>query len=103
MKPILLITSGLLIFGIANLPIGYYTLLRIAVTFSSVFIIYKEFDGNINTWTIMFGITAFLFNPVLPIYLNHKATWTIIDIAIAILFFVKAFIPLNQNNSKNEK
>lgn len=91
MKGLLLLCSGLLLIGIADLPIGYYTLLRIVVTIGSVAIVMKEFQNGLNFWVVVFGFLAILFNPILPIYFNNKAVWLPFDIIGAIMFIIKSF------------
>jgi len=91
MKVILLICSVLLILALANLPIGYYTLLRIVVTIGAILVLVNEYKGEFTFWIIIFGIIAILFNPLLPIYFNNKEIWMPIDIITGILFGIKAF------------
>jgi hypothetical protein len=90
-KTLLLICTGLLFIALADLPIGYYTLLRIVVTIGAVSVIVTEFENGINFWIIVFGIIAIVFNPLIPIYLNNKDIWMPIDILAAILFLIKSF------------
>ena len=91
MKILLLISAILLLLGIANLPIGYYSLLRIVVTITSVVVIVKEYENELNFWVITFGLIAVLFNPIIPIYLNNKSAWMPIDIVCGIIFVIKSF------------
>lgn len=91
MKSLLLICAGLLFIGLINLPIGYYTLLRIIVTIGSVAVVVTEFENGLNFWDITFGLIAILFNPLIPIYLNDKSSWMPIDIIGGIIFVIKSF------------
>ena len=91
MKVLLLSCATLLLLGIANLPIGYYTFLRIVVTIGSVAVVVTEFENGINFWVIIFGLVAILFNPLIPVYLGEKEVWIPIDLIAAILFGVKSF------------
>ena len=77
--------------GMADMPIGYYTLLRIAVTIGAIAVIIQEFENIITPWIIIFAIIAILFNPIIPFYLHEKNTWVVIDLVLAILFGIKAF------------
>ena len=70
MKALLFICSGLMFIGLMDLPIGYYTFLRIVVTIGSVAVVLTELENGLNFWVITFGIIAILFNPFIPIYLN---------------------------------
>ena len=91
MKSLLLICAGLLFIGLIDLPIGYYTLLRIVVTIGSVAVVVSEFENALNFWVITFGLIAIVFNPLIPIYLNDKSAWMPIDIIGGIIFVIKSF------------
>ncbi|MDA0740583.1 MAG: hypothetical protein O2862_01570 [Bacteroidetes bacterium] len=91
MRTLLLICTGLLLLALVDLPIGYYTLLRIVVTIGAVAIVVTEFENGINFWVIAFGLITILFNPLIPIYLGDKSAWMPIDLITAILFGIKSF------------
>ena len=91
MKYLLFICAGLLFIALADLPIGYYTLLRIVVTIGAIAVVVTEFENGFNFWVIAFGIIAIVFNPLIPVYLNDKDIWMPIDITVAILFLIKSF------------
>ena len=93
MRALLLISVGLLFLGILDLPIGYYTLLRIVVTIGAVAVVISEFQNGFNFWVIVFGLSAIVFNPLIPIYLNDKDAWVPIDLLGGVLFLVKVFSP----------
>lgn len=99
MKLLLLISAGLLFIGLIDLPIGYYTLLRIVVTIGSVSVVVTEYKKGINFWVITFGLIAILFNPLIPIYLNDKSAWMPIDIIGGVIFMIKS---LTIKTDKNE-
>lgn len=91
MKYLHFICAGLLILGLADLPVGYYTILRIIVTVGAGLIIFSEFEKGLNFWIIAFGLIVVIFNPLIPVYLNDKNAWMPIDILAAILFIIKSF------------
>lgn len=101
MKPFLLICAALLFLAMLDLPIGYYTFLRIVVTIGAVVVVGSEYKEGIGAWVILFGLVAVLFNPLIPVYLHDKAVWMPIDLVCGILFLVKAFAlnPINENNN----
>ena len=76
--------SALLLFGAFNLPYGYYTFLRIAVTLYTLLLAFYAHDRSKTNIVILFIGIAILFNPLIPIYLS-KDIWRIIDIVTAIL------------------
>jgi hypothetical protein len=96
MKTLLLICAGLLFIGLVDLPIGFYTLLRIVVTIGSVAVVVTEFENGLSFWIITFGLIGILFNPLIPVYLNDKSAWMPIDIIGGIIFIIKSFT-LKQN------
>jgi hypothetical protein len=91
MKGLMILSGVLLLVGIADMPIGYYTLLRIVVTIGSAAVIVEEMEKGITPWVLAFGLLAILFNPIIPVYLNDKDAWLPIDLVGGVLFFVKAY------------
>jgi len=90
MKLLGLICAAFLLLALIDLPIGYYTFLRIIVTIGAIAIIVKEFENGFNFWVVAFGIIAILFNPLIPVYLNDKDAWMPIDVIAAVLFIIKS-------------
>jgi hypothetical protein len=91
MKGLMILCGILLLVGIADMPIGYYTLLRLVVTIGSVAVVVAEMEKGITPWVIAFGLLALLFNPFIPVYLNDKDAWLPIDLIGGVLFFIKAY------------
>lgn len=91
MKILLSVCAGLLFLAIVNLPIDYYTFLRIVITIGCAAVIINEINSGFSFWIIIFGIIGILFNPIIPVYLNDKFAWMPIDLICGILFVVKAF------------
>lgn len=77
--------------GLANLPIGYYTFLRLYLTSVSVYLVVDEYKkaNKVNSSILIFGIIAILFNPLIPIYLHDKEVWNVIDFVVGIIFIIK--------------
>ncbi len=71
-------------------PYGYYTLLRLVVCGTAVYIVWNTKKLNKKRWMWIMGFIALLFNPLIPIYLD-KATWSFIDLVVAIIFIVSIF------------
>lgn len=89
MKPLYI--TCCIILGIALLPIsgGFYTLVRIIITIGAIVAVFQNSSNEINIWSIIFGIIAILFNPIVPIYLHDKGGWMLIDIIAIILFIIQ--------------
>ena len=88
-----LIPIALLLIGLFNLPTGYYTLVRITVCLVSVLSCYWSYktDKQIGIATVVFGLLAILFNPFIPVYLQNKGAWVVIDTLAAILLAFRFF------------
>ena len=89
------IAAGMLIFAIFDLPMGYYTILRICISIAAIISLlhYREIkDDNLM---VCFGLILILFNPLIPIYLDNKGLWSIIDLVTAGIFYKYGY-------SKNE-
>lgn len=50
MKSLLVISVALLFLGLFNLPIGYYTILRIVVTIGAIGVVIKVYENGLNFW-----------------------------------------------------
>jgi len=87
MKGFALIASVALLLGMAPMPIGYYTFLRILVTLVATIIMLKEIKYGVSIWLILLGIITIIFNPIFPFYLYQKSLWIPLDLATAVLFF----------------
>lgn len=82
--PLSIICSALLFFGVFNLPIDYYTFLRVVISIASLYICYELYDKKQDYWWVFIGI-AILFNPIWIVTFD-KSTWQVIDIVVAIVF-----------------
>lgn len=97
MRMLLLFCAILLFVACLNLPIQYYTLLRIVVTLGALSVLFKEFQKDVNLLGITFvGITV-VFNPIIPVYLHEKSHWIPIDFISGLLFLYYSF---KNSNSK---
>ncbi|WP_121906548.1 DUF6804 family protein [Ulvibacter antarcticus] len=83
-----LICAGMLLFALLNLPIEYYTLLRIVVFIGALLVVVENLKKL--HWLFIFLLIAILFNPVYPVYLLQKGIWMPIDLVCAALFVIEA-------------
>jgi hypothetical protein len=90
-KTLALVSGVLLILAIpSGWPYSFYVLLRWVISFSSVLITFAFYKSKLQGWMLVFASIAFLFNPIIPIYLS-KSSWILIDFISAILFFLAAY------------
>lgn len=89
-----LIPAALLLLALAEMPSGYYVLMRIVVCLASAIVAYGSYkrDNSVNGSVLLFGLMAILFNPIIPVYLNDRDVWAPIDIIGAIVFVIKGFV-----------
>jgi hypothetical protein len=86
MKIIWYIAAGMLFLGAVSMPSGYYDLLRFAICGAGAFAAFTNYENNNQSWAIVFGIIALIFNPFIPLYIYDKFAWLIIDLIAGILF-----------------
>lgn len=80
----------MLFWALADNPYGYYQILCwvvVGVTGYSAYLAYKQ--GK-NVWTWVLAITAILFNPIAPIYLDREI-WSMLDVIVAVIIFISIF------------
>ncbi|WP_415751050.1 DUF6804 family protein [Chitinophaga sp. LS1] len=82
-------TAALLFIATIQLPIGFYTALRILVFICSILLVRSSYQDSLTNWVIIFLVIAVLFNPIIPVYLYKKSIWIPIDIIAGILFMAK--------------
>ncbi|ASK31141.1 hypothetical protein CEY12_13945 [Chryseobacterium sp. T16E-39] len=87
MKYLIIIAALCCFIGIVDLPIGYYTFLRIIVSFMALIIIVNEFRSR-RFWFIAFVLIFIFFNPFIPIYFYLKPYWIVLDIIVGLLLFI---------------
>jgi membrane-bound ClpP family serine protease len=100
MKILCIICAAMLLLGCFQLPIQYYTFLRIIVSLGALGILAREVQKDVNLFGIAFIIIIILFNPIVPIYLYKKSIWIPIDLITALLFL--AFI-IREKSTKKQK
>lgn len=94
-----LVAGALLFLGILNIwPYGYYILLRWVVCCVAIINTISFNNVKLTGWVLVFVAIAFLFNPIIPVYMD-KSSWVGIDLIGAVIFFLTAY----SNEKTNEK
>ena len=96
MRIICIICAAIALIACFDMPIGYYTFLRIAITIGSILVLFKEVQKDVNLFGIIFICLAILFNPIIPIYLYKKSIWMPIDIFTGFMFLIYGFKEKNK-------
>lgn len=90
LKSVLVGIIILLVFGVFNLPYGFYDFLRNSIFWGSIYIVYKIKDiqeNHILTFIMLFIVSGIVFNPIFKIELS-KGIWVLVDIAFALIYGV---------------
>ncbi len=67
-----------------NNPYAYYVLLRWVVCPCFGYVAFQAYEKGKVRWAWVLGITAVLFNPIVPVHLNREM-WFVIDLfAVAV-------------------
>lgn len=76
------VVAGANLLAIADLPYGYYQLLRLVVTGYAAYIAYLYFRRGLSAWGWAFGFIALLYNPLFVISMS-KAFHALVNLAVA--------------------
>ena len=84
-----LVPTAMLLIALADLPYGFYTLLRVVVCGATVLLVFHEYDlrGTTTGWMAVLAGIALLFNPLLPVGLSREQ-WAPIDASCAIVLVI---------------
>jgi len=79
-----ILAAGMLLWAMERNVAGYYVALRWVVCAASLFTLYFASEFKMVGVMWVFGLTAFLFNPIIPMHLARR-TWSGIDLLVAVL------------------
>jgi hypothetical protein len=93
--PGILIAGGisvLLLLGavVERWPYGYYTLMRLVVCGTALYLAFLAYEDHAIGWAIALSLTGLLFNPVLPVRLR-RTDWQPFDVGAAVVIGVAAW------------
>jgi lipoprotein signal peptidase len=84
MKPILkLIVAIILLLCLADMPYGFYTLVRFVSAFTFAFLSYDYFKSKKDGLGFVFAALALLFQPFFKVALG-RTIWNIVDVVVAV-------------------
>ena len=98
-NPIFLIAGIVLFIAMADMPYGYYQLLRFFICGVGAYGAYLCYEHKKTGWVWILGIIALLFNPFIKFYFE-KELWKIIDFIVGIVFCTY-FVTKYKNNQRN--
>jgi hypothetical protein len=80
-------SSVFAILGLARMPYGFYSILRIVFCITACVGMAAAFKKNSSGWIAAFGGLTLLYNPITPIRLGSKVTWTALNVLTLIVFW----------------
>ena len=86
-----IVLAILLFVCLANMPYGYYQLIRIISTILFCYFSWYHFNLNENLYAIPFLFLAVLFQPFLKIALGREL-WNIVDVIVGVFLIVNVFV-----------
>lgn len=91
LSPILkLVIAVLLLLCLADMPYGYYNLVRIAASGYFAYLAYDYFKANKDGLGFVFAALALLFQPFIKIALG-RVLWNSVDVIVAIWLIFLTF------------
>jgi hypothetical protein len=82
-KIIKVVLSILLFLCLANMPHGYYQLVRFAALVGFGILAYQTNQQEKHTETIVYGVLALLFQPFFKVALGREL-WNVVDVIVGI-------------------
>jgi len=89
-KPPVIASIVLLLLAILPLPYGYYTLLKLVVCFTAIFLVWFSYKRQRISWTWIMGFFILVFNPIIPIQFGREL-WIFVDLITAVVFGIFLF------------
>ena len=88
-RKILIVGAIILLLCVFDMPYGIYSIVRVSTTIISGYFAYNYFTSKKLELAITFSIITLLFQPLVKIHLGRDI-WVVVDVLVAILFFVIA-------------
>lgn len=85
-----LILAVLLLLCLADMPYGYYTLVRFVSAFAFVYFAYEYYKANQGALVFVFLVLSVLFQPFIKVALGRDM-WNVVDVLVAIGLICLAF------------
>ena len=98
-KIIKIVLALLLFICLADMPYGYYQLVRFAGLIGFTILAYKAYEINQRTGMIIFVGLALLFQPFFKISLGREI-WNIVDVIVGVGLLLSIFIKYKLLNEK---
>ena len=98
-KIIKIVLAILFFLCLADMPYGYYQLVRFIGLVGFAILAYQAYQQNNQTGTIIYGALALLFQPFFKISLGREL-WNVFDVVVGIGLLVSIFFTNKLSNEK---
>lgn len=91
LKRISIASTIVVVIGLADMPYGYYSILKIVLFAASIATIWIAKSRVHETLIWPLGAAVILYNPLIPIRFGDKDIWVVINIITLLLLWTAAF------------
>lgn len=95
-----IVVAVLLLICLADMPYGFYQIVRFAAMAAFAYLAYDYFKQNRDGLAVVFVLLALLFQPFFKVSLG-RAMWNCVDIVVAIGLFYLIVQGFSKKNKKN--
>lgn len=81
-KIVKIVIAVLMLLCLADMPYGFYELMRFVVTLGFGYLAYDYYQVGLMKWAVAFCVLLLLFQPFFKLALGREL-WNIIDMAVA--------------------
>lgn len=90
-----LILSALFLLCLADMPYGYFQIVRFLAMIGFGYLAYSEYEVENKNWMIFYACSAILINPIVKISLGREL-WNIVDVIWAIILIGSILVNRNK-------
>ena len=90
LRPVLVLSAGMLLLALADMPYGYYQLLRIVVCGSLAGALWTAWEDTGTLERLGYGVLAVIYNPLIKISME-RSEHEIVNVATVVMIGVFAF------------
>jgi hypothetical protein len=90
-----IVLSALFLICLADMPYGYFQVVRFLGLIGFGYLAYQEYELENNNWMLFYVCSAILINPIFKISLGREL-WNLVDVAWAIVLIRTLIINKNK-------
>ena len=79
-------------------PYAYYILLRWVCCGIFAYLAFQAFEQKQQGWVWVLGITALIYNPIIPVHLNREL-WSVMNVVTIVISGASVFALRNKNKN----